>query len=42
MDTLIPFSPVLEKYYLPDADDIVTAVKGMFKLRGNLGCLFKR
>ncbi|NLJ99053.1 MAG: alpha-ketoacid dehydrogenase subunit beta [Tissierellia bacterium] len=30
MDTPIPFSPVLEKYYLPDADDIVTAVKGMF------------
>lgn len=30
MDTPVPFSPVLEKYYIPDADDIVKAVKKMF------------
>lgn len=30
MDTPVPFSPVLEKYYIPDADDIVKAVKKLF------------
>jgi len=30
MDTPVPFSPVLEKYYVPDADDIVKAVKKLF------------
>jgi pyruvate dehydrogenase E1 component beta subunit len=30
MDTPVPFSPVLEKYYIPDADDIVNAVKKLF------------
>jgi pyruvate/2-oxoglutarate/acetoin dehydrogenase E1 component len=30
MNTPVPFSPVLEQYYVPSADDIVTAVKKMF------------
>jgi len=30
MDTPVPFSPVLEKYYVPDADDIVKSVKKLF------------
>lgn len=30
MNTPVPFSPVLEAYYVPSADDIVKAVKGMF------------
>lgn len=30
MDTPVPFSPVLEKYYIPDANDIVKAVKKLF------------
>lgn len=29
MDTPIPFSPVLEDYFIPSAQDIVEAVKGM-------------
>ena len=30
MNTPVPFSPVLEQYYVPSADDIVKAVKKMF------------
>ncbi|MCR3956914.1 MAG: alpha-ketoacid dehydrogenase subunit beta [Gudongella sp.] len=30
MNTPVPFSPVLEQYYIPSADDIVKAVKKMF------------
>ncbi|WP_422484666.1 alpha-ketoacid dehydrogenase subunit beta [Gudongella sp. DL1XJH-153] len=30
MNTPVPFSPVLEQYYVPSADEIVTAVKKMF------------
>lgn len=30
MNTPVPFSPVLEEYYVPSADDIVKAVKNMF------------
>ncbi|HZH93636.1 MAG TPA: alpha-ketoacid dehydrogenase subunit beta [Tissierellaceae bacterium] len=30
MNTPVPFSPVLEQYYVPSVEDIVTAVKKMF------------
>ena len=30
MNTPVPFSPVLEQYYIPSSDDIVKAVKEMF------------
>ncbi|MDY0235255.1 MAG: alpha-ketoacid dehydrogenase subunit beta [Gudongella sp.] len=30
MNTPVPFSPVLEQYYIPSSDDIVKAVKNMF------------
>lgn len=30
MNTPVPFSPVLEQYYIPSSDDIVKAVKKMF------------
>lgn len=30
MDTPVPFSPILEKYYVPSVEDIVSAVKRMF------------
>ncbi len=30
MNTPVPFSPVLEQYYVPSAEEIVTAVKKMF------------
>ncbi len=30
MNTPVPFSPVLEQYYIPSVEDIVTAVKKMF------------
>ncbi len=30
LDTPVPFSPILEQYYMPNAQDIITAAKKMF------------
>ena len=30
LDTPVPFAPVLEQYYMPNAEDIIRAAKKMF------------